>query len=130
MPLVLWIGSILLVSSLPAATIDRVGLVVQDKVAHFLEYLILGFLAGRWERNQYGHPWPRALVTALVLGLGIATLDEIHQSWIPGRDPSPWDWSADAGGISVGLLIALLRYRRIDRGPDATTELTTKDESR
>jgi VanZ family protein len=105
---------------------DRVGLEVQDKVAHFLEYSILGFLAGRWERNQYGHSWPRSLVTALWLGLSIATLDELYQGWIPGRTPSFLDWIADASGVSLGLACALIRYRN---GRDSVVRTATKDET-
>lgn len=129
MPLLLWIGSILLVSSIPGATMDRVGFQVQDKVAHFSEYLILGFLAGRWERNQYGHRWPRALVTALCLGLCIATLDELYQSLIPGRTPSVWDWTADISGVTVGLTLALLRYRRFGGESSSRTGTIPKDET-
>ncbi len=124
MPLVLWILSILLVSSIPGSTMSRVGFEVQDKVAHFLEYSILGFLVGRWERNQYGHGWIRSVVTSLLLGSSIALLDEAYQGWIPGRTPSAMDWLADLAGISLGLAFSLIRYRD-GRSREATA---TKDE--
>lgn len=120
LPLCLWIAAILFVSSIPGSTISRVGVEFEDKLAHFLEYGILGFLAGRWERFQYGHRRLRASLTAFALGLAVATLDELYQGLIPGRMQSVGDWTADLAGIGVGTIISVFLYSA--RGTSRTVE--------
>jgi VanZ family protein len=75
-----------------------------DKVFHFVAYAVLaGLLATVWQLNAgvltLGHlRW--VWIVTIVLG----ALDEITQ--IPvNRDCNIWDWSADALGAIVGLLI-------------------------
>jgi VanZ family protein len=71
----------------------------QDKVFHFTAYFLMAgmlthaFLNGGIKRRF----WLAFLVAALY---GIT--DEIHQSFVPGRDASFWDWLADACGAWVG----------------------------
>lgn len=112
LPLWLWIAAILLVSSIPGPAIAKVGVSFEDKVAHFLEYGILGLLAGRWERLQYGHGRLRAGLSALALGVAVATLDELYQGLIPGRVQSLTDWTADLAGVGVGTITSVLLYAR------------------
>jgi VanZ family protein len=68
-----------------------------DKVAHFCSYALLGFFASR----ASGSTW---------VGWGIAAtygaLDEWHQSVVPLRDSSIWDWLADALGGLLGAWMA------------------------
>jgi len=65
-----------------------------DKVAHLTEYAILAALP--------------------VLGLTAvyAALDEVHQSFVPGRDASPWDWAADVAGVLLVLGLHTLWEKR------------------
>ncbi len=79
----------------------------QDKVVHFLVFALLGaalapcrgFLRGSWG-------------ALLVIGLLWAGLDEIHQSWVPGRDCSAADFLADAAGLPAGMAV----FERIRSG--------------
>jgi len=86
-----------------------------DKVAHFVEYAILGGL--------YAHAvlrtWPqlsplRALAIAAVLTSAWGYIDEIHQAFVPGRNSDVRDWVADTLGAIAGVTIvgALDRMRR------------------
>ncbi len=75
-----------------------------DKLYHFTAYAILaGLLATTWQfaggNLTFRHLW-WAWVAVAVFG----ALDEITQ--IPvHRDCSFWDWTADAIGAAVGLLL-------------------------
>jgi VanZ family protein len=75
----------------------------QDKVAHFLEYLLFGVLICRW--FSAGTPEGgknRALMMAMGVGLCYGLSDEWHQSFVPGRDASLWDALFDALGVVAG----------------------------
>jgi VanZ family protein len=64
-----------------------------DKAAHFFSFALLGFLFAKAFNS------PR-------LGFALAALygivDELHQSFVPLRDASFWDWVADALGAYFG----------------------------
>ncbi len=47
----------------------------------------------------------RAVWFVLLFGALFAVSDEIHQSFVPGRDPDFFDWLADCVGISISLLL-------------------------
>jgi VanZ family protein len=78
------------------------------KCAHFAEYFILSLLilrgirAGRKETRL---AW--ALLAILVVA-AYASLDEFHQSFVPGRTPAVGDVLIDtSGGVAAQLLAAL-----------------------
>jgi VanZ family protein len=82
-----------------------------DKVAHFTEYGLLGWLLRRalamtlpGGRGATGI----AIVLLALLGAG----DELFQGTVPGRDSSPWDWLGDLLGGTTGAIAAWLRARR------------------
>lgn len=107
-PLFVWIIVILGVSSIPRLSVDNVGMPEGiDKVAHYLEYLILALL---FHHALSGRPVRRRLPVELLVvatGLVIAAVDEIHQGYIPGRDPNIYDFAADGAGILTGILIGM-----------------------
>jgi VanZ family protein len=74
-----------------------------DKVAHFCSYALLGFLTSRaLSRASWG--WGIAALYGAV--------DEWHQSFVPMRDASVWDWIADALGAFVGSRVAVFQRQR------------------
>jgi VanZ family protein len=106
-----WMALIFFLSSqsrLPSPEDPLVDLLFK-KTAHFTAYAILALLIwralppGRW---VWAVAW---LVTVLYAGS-----DEWHQSFVPGRHPSPWDVLIDASGALAGLLV-LWRVRRRSR---------------
>lgn len=81
-----------------------------DKLLHASAYLILAFLvAAVWELNA-GRLNGRHLAVAWVAVIAWGAIDEITQ--IPvGRDGDFWDWTADASGAAVGILLfVVLRW--------------------
>ncbi len=86
-----------------------------DKVCHFVEYIPVGFLLFGWLIHRKATKVVSALAISLqALGLlallGIA--DEIHQSFVPLRQPSFFDAVADVIGGFVGISFGLTLWRR------------------
>jgi VanZ family protein len=78
-------------------------------LAHAGEYLLLTVL---WAWALAPALGRRALIAAAAISLGYAISDEVHQSYVEGRDSDPLDVLADAAGIAIGaLLVSRLRTR-------------------
>jgi VanZ family protein len=92
---------------MPMETLELIHHAIR-KCAHFAEYFILSLLilrgirAGRKETRL---AW--ALLAILVVA-AYASLDEFHQSFVPGRTPAVGDVLIDtSGGVAAQLLAAL-----------------------
>lgn len=90
-------------SSLPEEVPSFWGL---DKIIHFIEYYIFGYLifrcfAGR-ESGTFAER--RAILWTIGIGVFYALTDEWHQAFVPGRDPSIWDVFFDALGVTFATL--------------------------
>ena len=108
-PLVLW-----LFPKTSPETMASIHFVVR-KLAHFLEYAVLGLLAARAFRGS-GRPWIRArwVAIAVVLIVGYALLDEYRQSFVPSRTSSIYDSFVDiAGGLTALLIVRWRSGRRV-----------------
>ncbi len=109
---VLYALLVITVSSLPNIRIPNLGITWSDKVAHFAQYAVFAFLvAGGWGRRVISRPLAENWRAAGFL-IAFAALDEIHQLWIPRRDASFWDWSADTLGIVLGFTVGLFLLHR------------------
>lgn len=119
LPFFVWVVLIFVGSSIPRLPGSPFGMPRgADKVAHFLEYLILAFLFYRGiRRDRWRMGFPTWFVV-LAAGLAIASIDECHQAYIPGRDANVRDWTADMAGIATGALIGLRRYRASTGHPE------------
>lgn len=83
-----------------------------DKVLHGIEYgglslLVMVALLASNVRARH------ALGIAVIAASLYAATDEIHQSFVPGRDADVRDWVADTIGAIVGSAIAFHPRRRI-----------------
>jgi VanZ family protein len=79
-----------------------------DKVAHFVLFVITGFISiyGAGFFSRLGARILFGLVFGLVLALGT----EIGQYFMPSRDPEFYDLLADLAGLFLGLLSSVLLY--------------------
>ena len=97
-PILLWAGVIFAISSIPSL---GTGLGVWDlvlrKLAHLVEYAVLGALAYRALRRE---------PAAIALASAYAVTDEVHQAFVSGRHGSPLDWLIDTAGVAAGVLFA------------------------
>jgi VanZ family protein len=76
-----------------------------DKVHHMMTYGLFGLL---WYRafRFCGGTWaaPRAALLAILASVLYGVTDEIHQSFVPLREPDVWDVVADAVGAAAAVL--------------------------
>jgi VanZ family protein len=86
--------------------IDTVG----RKLIHFGEYALLCFLWWRLLRTYM--PDRRAALAALLVSSLYAATDELHQSYVDGRNGTPVDWAIDTAGAATAAL-ALRARRRV-----------------
>lgn len=95
-------------TSLPSLT-DRFG-ALQSFAGHFVEYAVLALLlqwslggnstAGKWAGAKHVTRW------AFLIAVAYATMDEVHQHFVPGRHMDPFDLLTDAAGAAAALWIA------------------------
>lgn len=89
-----------------------------DKIVHFLEYFLFGFLLWRAvARDRFWAMESGRFLIVLLIGSLYAASDEIHQSYVPGRYASIYDWFADVAGIlgMLTLMVIRLKWRGSDR---------------
>jgi len=102
------------VSSVPGENLPSV---IDDRVAHFLEYFGLGVLlyvaASGFDRRERS-----GLMVIAVVSFAAAwgALDEFHQSFVPGRDSSLKDLGFDvAGATAAAVTVRWLAWRGVTR---------------
>lgn len=121
LPLVLYAAAIFIVSSLPNTSLPDLDFHLQDKLAHLLEFGLLGVLMQRLLFRRFS-PRLNCLLISLGLSLFYAAADEFHQLFVPGRMGDVYDFFADAAGILLvhtgGLLYLKRAARRDEKAAD------------
>jgi VanZ family protein len=88
-----------------------------DKVMHFGAYAMIAFFAAR-ALNKDKPLWSPIKIKILAIGFTclFGLSDEIHQSFVPLRDASFWDFFADCAGSIAGSFFYMAfihkRYRQ------------------
>ncbi len=105
------IGFMILVYGLSAQetlpAIEQLG----DKVVHVGAYGLFGLLCLRAFHGGIGKLRYRPTILAISTVALYGALDEWHQSYVPGRDPSLLDWAADLIGAGLSLLFLIWLVR-------------------
>jgi VanZ family protein len=99
-----------------------------DKVAHLLEYSLLGLLLGRAIRFTLGG-WSRVAAIALTIAAGaaIGAADELYQRGVAGRSSDIRDWIVDVLAVSAAVLLAQwVSARSLRRREDPVAPKGTK----
>lgn len=85
---------------------------------HFVLYATLAALLV-WGLGATGMPIRWRLLVALLAAIAYGVSDEYHQSFVPGRDSSPFDVGVDTlgalAGVNLAWFVATRRHRF--RGP-------------
>ena len=103
LPVVAWALVIFALSSIPSLGTGLGGWdLALRKIAHVLEYAILGALLYRAAAHE---AW------SVALGAIYAASDEFHQAFVPGRAGSITDWVIDLGGVIIGV-VAMRAWRK------------------
>lgn len=114
MPVALYVALIFTVSAQAGLSVPG-AFEWRDKIAHTLEYGVLGFLVFRAARDTWpSAPILRRMVLAALAVAALGAVDERFQAGVPGRDSSVYDWFADATGATLSQIIgwALSKRRR------------------
>ena len=96
-----WAAVILGASSIQDLRTTTGGIEIRDKLAHFGEYFVFGWLVARCF-EEYGWSTRKHLLWTLAFGIFLGTLDELYQGFVPGRERSLLDLTADTMGTLAG----------------------------
>ncbi len=113
LPLYFYIVVIFALSSLPPDSMPEIDTLLDiDKVIHFVEYGILGFLLFRamFSSGRISARWSGLLALCCAVALG--GIDELYQS-LPGRNTSLYDWISDSLGATVAVTCCLVLYEKV-----------------
>lgn len=117
-PLILWIAVIFSLSSIPGPALEKVGFSIHDKLAHVLEYGVLGALTVLRRRGRSPRSVVHVFLTTVVLAAGVGSLDELYQRTVPGRLSSSMDLVADVAGAGLAAFLLLARRRIVRSAPN------------
>lgn len=107
--LILYVVLIFFMSSRPYLHSPGPDFHYKDKVAHVAEYFVLGLLLAVNMRWFAGRSKAFTFLFLFTVGTSVAALDEVFQSYIPGRSMDVFDWIADTLGVSAGVGLCVLR---------------------
>jgi len=110
-PVLFWALLILALSSIPNLSSPAATFRITDKIAHIIEYGILGCLLAYARLPSRSGESRGRIAAVIIMGILFGCLDELYQSFIPGRSTDPFDVMADAVGVFGGLLL-WRTYRR------------------
>tara|TARA_B110000444_G_C18627206_1_gene495080 strand:+ start:344 stop:685 length:342 start_codon:yes stop_codon:yes gene_type:complete len=101
--LVLYMLAMILISSIPGNSIPNQISIVPDKVIHFIEYSIFGYLSTFLLYKKYNY----SIFKIIIFGISFSLFDEAYQNITPFRDSSLFDVIADIFGFIFGLSITV-----------------------
>ena len=83
--------------------IEMPGFAYSDKFVHLICFGALAFCWSLWFSYDKWceKPLKHLLIVILIVSV-YGIIDEIHQSFVPGRFPSVYDWIADTLGAILG----------------------------
>lgn len=105
--LVVWLLVIFGLSSIPNNFQESDSPIPADKIAHGIEFAVLGFIVAGVATRRVGAGSVVAAAAALLFSTAYGITDELHQEFVPGRDVSRTDLLADIIGGAVGAAVAL-----------------------
>jgi VanZ family protein len=82
-----------------------------DKLAHFGLFSLLGCLLSFGVFKSTRLPLRKKALLVLMTGVTLGLLDEVHQIFVPFREPDVLDAAADAAGIALGLFAYWVLWR-------------------
>ena len=107
--LALFIGTSIPVDQLPSISIS-------DKIIHLVAYFLLAILLNLTLIYQRKSRllFRKAPIAIIFIASIYGALDEIHQLYVPGRSAEVLDWTADAIGASLGVLLVTFLIKKLN----------------
>lgn len=112
LPVYFYMGLVFYLSSLgPSLTPSFI--LINDKVSHFLEFALLGFLLIRALNKSYSkNNFITLKLIAATIAIFYGATDEFHQRFVSGRNADFFDWLVDSLGAFCGSFIILKKESR------------------
>ncbi len=105
-PILLYSALIYYLSNQPRLPIPEMGILGCDKLIHFIAYFLYGILMQLAVIVSLGNKTQKyQIFIVVVLASLFAFSDEIHQSFVPGRDADIFDVLSDLIGILASVLL-------------------------
>lgn len=127
LPPVLYTLLIMFASTLPNRVVSEYSFQLSDKILHSIHFMVYGMtlIWGFLGTRPFPEGFKSAYLKAIGVGVVVACLDEIYQSFIPSRTSSVWDTLADSvgillAGITFYYLMKIPAIKRIRRYVEAT----------
>ena len=116
-PLIIYWIILFTATSLPAANLPSVA--ISDKIKHFGAFFGLSVLLSLTLLYQSKVLLFKKffLATAFIISSFYGLLDEIHQSFVPGRNNEFLDWVADSLGAAVGVFVVFYLLKKFKYFP-------------
>lgn len=115
LPLYLYIVGIFALSSIPGNAIPDIDSELAfDKVIHFVEYGILGFLLFRGIFSSERMSARRSFLLVILCAAAVGALDEFYQRFT-GRNSDVYDWVSDSLGATTVSICCLALYAKIQK---------------
>lgn len=78
-----------------------------DKILHAIGYAGLAFWTAfaLLPKAPCAKNYRHRLIIAFLYPVLYGIIDEIHQYYVPGREPSVWDWFTDIMGTLIGIWV-------------------------
>jgi VanZ family protein len=118
LPAIIWAGFIFFLSAQHETPVD--GYSSADMlfiIGHLVLYAILMVLIVIALRRSTTLPVVQTHLIAFAIVALYAFSDEFHQSFVPGRDPTAFDWIVDMAGAFLIWLLLLRRELHSDAKP-------------
>lgn len=114
LPLFIYCAIIYYISSLPSPPTPDLGFDWGDKVIHAGAFGLMGLFAIRAARwFAQGKTLIHWIILGVIFCIAYSALDELHQSYVPGRDADVMDWVADVvGALLAGVGVWLIARSR------------------
>lgn len=115
LPVIAWAIVIFISSSIPSEDIPKIDVPSFDKLVHFGIFFVFAALTHRAIKHQRVFPFisHHDIVFTIAFTTLYGFLDELHQVFVPGRNPSTLDLMADALGACLYIGAAqLLKMHR------------------
>ena len=123
LPVLVVVAAVSIVSSLSAEVLDEATesvkwLITNGMWFHIGGFAVLSLLSYRLAPFYLRWPYQYLTLLVLLLAVGYGLLDELHQSYVPGRDASLYDVLADVSGAALALsaiAVGLVLRQRMSR---------------
>lgn len=106
-----YVALVFFMSTRPGLRPPGGGVHYTDKLAHFIEYALLGTLIARTFGRSVTSSRVGAFMFLLAIGATIGAVDETIQGYVPDREMSIYDWMADVAGAGAAIWFTMRRRR-------------------